>query len=83
MTVVVTTPTGHVGSRVVRLLLQADVRPRVLVRDPERLAAEIRERVDVRRGDLTDAAFVRNATASARRSDRPACRPAPWRGSSG
>lgn len=66
MTVVVTTPTGHVGSRVVRLLLQAGVRPRVLVRDPERLAAEIRERVDVRRGDLTDAAFVRNATAGAR-----------------
>ncbi|MFI0454243.1 NAD(P)H-binding protein [Actinomadura sp. 6N118] len=64
MTIVVTTPTGHVGSRVVRLLLQAGVRPRVLVRDPARL--EARERVDVRRGDLTDAAFVRKATAGAR-----------------
>lgn len=64
MTIVVTTPTGHVGSRVVRLLLQAGVRPRVLVRDPARLDA--RERVDVRRGDLTDAAFVRKATAGAR-----------------
>lgn len=65
MTVVVTTPTGHVGSRVVRLLLQAGVRPRVLVRDPARLDAATRERVDVRRGDLTDAAFVREATAGA------------------
>jgi hypothetical protein len=50
MAIVVTTPTGHVGSRVVRLLLQAGVRPRVLVRDPARL----------------DAAFVREATAGAR-----------------
>ncbi|WP_329521927.1 NmrA family NAD(P)-binding protein [Spirillospora sp. NBC_01491] len=66
MTIVVTTPTGHVGSRVVRLLLQAGVRPRVLVRDPGRLDAGIRDRLDVRRGDLTDAAFVREATKGAR-----------------
>lgn len=66
MTIVVTTPTGHVGSRVVRLLLQAGVRPRVLVRDPARLDAETRERVEIRQGDLTDAAFVREATAGAR-----------------
>ncbi|MFI0410309.1 NAD(P)H-binding protein [Actinomadura sp. 3N508] len=66
MTIVVTTPTGQVGSRVVRLLLQAGVRPRVLVRDPARLDAAIRERVDVRRGDMTDAAFVREATSGAR-----------------
>lgn len=65
MTIAVTTPTGHVGSRVVRLLLQAGVRPRVLVRDPRRLDAETRERVEVRQGDLTDAAFVREATAGA------------------
>ncbi|WP_329464909.1 NmrA family NAD(P)-binding protein [Streptomyces sp. NBC_01431] len=66
MTIVVTTPTGHVGSRVVRLLIQAGVRPRVLVRDPERLAAATRGHLDVRRGDLADAAFVREATAGAR-----------------
>ncbi|MFI7444475.1 NmrA family NAD(P)-binding protein [Nonomuraea indica] len=65
MTIAVTTPTGHVGSRVVRLLLQAGVRPRVLVRDPMRLDAETRGRVEVRQGDLTDAAFVREATAGA------------------
>ncbi|WUH99403.1 NAD(P)H-binding protein [Spirillospora sp. NBC_00431] len=66
MTIVVTTPTGHVGSRVVRLLLQAGVRPRVLVRDPARLDAATRERVDVRHGDMTDAAFVREAMSGAR-----------------
>ncbi|MFC8710661.1 NAD(P)H-binding protein [Streptomyces sp. NPDC057197] len=65
MTIVVTTPTGHVGSRVVRLLLQAGVRPRVLVRDPARLEPDVRERVDARRGDLTDAGFVREAMAGA------------------
>ncbi|MFW6691080.1 NAD(P)H-binding protein [Streptomyces sp. MAR4 CNX-425] len=66
MTIVVTTPTGRVGSRAVRLLLQAGVRPRVLARDPARLDPATRELVDVRRGDLTDAAFVREATAGAR-----------------
>ncbi|MEW2373545.1 NAD(P)H-binding protein [Streptomyces sp. NPDC006656] len=66
MTIVVTTPTGHVGSRVVRLLLQAGVRPRVLVRDPARLDEETRERADVCQGDLTDAGFVREAVAGAR-----------------
>ncbi|MCF3102144.1 NAD(P)H-binding protein [Streptomyces roseoverticillatus] len=66
MSIVVTTPTGHVGSRVVRLLLQAGVRPRVLVRDPARLGEETRGRVEVRQGDLTDAAFVRDAVAGAR-----------------
>jgi uncharacterized protein YbjT (DUF2867 family) len=64
--IAVTTPTGHVGSRVVRLLLQSGVRPRVLVRDPGRLSADVRERVDVRTGDLTDAAFVRGALAGVR-----------------
>ncbi|MGW2672403.1 NmrA family NAD(P)-binding protein [Streptomyces sp. NPDC001272] len=66
MTIVVTTPTGHVGSRVVRLLFQAGVRPRVLVRDPARLGEETRERADVCQGDLTDAGFVREAVAGVR-----------------
>ncbi|WP_017556609.1 NmrA family NAD(P)-binding protein [Nocardiopsis baichengensis] len=66
MTIAVTTPTGRVGSRVLRMLLQAGVRPRVLVRDPARLDTAVRERVDVRQGDLTDGAFVREAVAGAR-----------------
>jgi len=64
--IAVTTPTGHVGSRVVRLILQAGVRPRALVRDPGRLRADVRERVEVRAGDLTDAAFLRGALAGVR-----------------
>ncbi len=64
--IAVTTPTGHVGSRVVRLLLQAGVQPRALVRVPGRLRAEVRERVEVRTGDLTDAAFLRGALAGVR-----------------
>ncbi|ARQ70530.1 NmrA family NAD(P)-binding protein [Streptomyces marincola] len=65
MTIVVTTPTGNVGSRVVRLLLQAGVRPRVLLRAPGRLEPGVRALVDARRGDLTDARFVREALAGA------------------
>ena len=38
MRIVVTTPTGHVGSRVVRLLVQAGLRPTVLVRRASRAA---------------------------------------------
>jgi uncharacterized protein YbjT (DUF2867 family) len=62
MTIAVTTPTGHVGSRVVRLLVQAGVRPVVLVRDPDRLEPAVRDLVDVAAGDLTDAAYVAEAT---------------------
>jgi uncharacterized protein YbjT (DUF2867 family) len=47
-------------------LLQAGVRPRVLVRDSARLDPATRDLVDVRRGDLTDTAFVREAAAGAR-----------------
>ncbi|MBA0052775.1 NmrA family transcriptional regulator [Streptomyces sp. AJS327] len=65
MTIVVTTPTGNVGSRTVQLLLQAGVRPRLLVRDPGRLDAATRARAEVRVGDLTDTAFVREATRGA------------------
>jgi uncharacterized protein YbjT (DUF2867 family) len=58
MTIAVTTPTGNVGSRVLRLLVQAGVRPRVLARDPARLTFR---NIDVRQGDLLDAGFVADA----------------------
>jgi uncharacterized protein YbjT (DUF2867 family) len=64
--IAVTTPTGHIGSRVVRLLLQAGVAPRVLVRDPSRLGDGVRERVEACTGDLTDAAFLGDALAGVR-----------------
>lgn len=65
MTICVTTPTGRVGSRVVRLLVQAGVRPTVLARDPGRLDPAIRDLVDVAVGDLTDADHVVAATRGA------------------
>ncbi|WP_227998785.1 NmrA family NAD(P)-binding protein [Nocardia australiensis] len=63
--IVVTTPTGHVGSRVVRLLLQAGIRPTLLLRDPTKIDAAIRDRVDVVQGDQGDADLVVRATRNA------------------
>jgi uncharacterized protein YbjT (DUF2867 family) len=65
MKVVVTTPTGRVGSRVVRLLLQAGVRPTLLLRDPTRLDTETRALVDPVVADQRDADAVLAATAGA------------------
>jgi len=62
LTIAVTTPTGHVGSQVSRLLIQAGERPRLLVRDPGRLDPEVRQRVDVVVGDQRDADYVAAAT---------------------
>ncbi|MGH8879117.1 MAG: NmrA family NAD(P)-binding protein [Stackebrandtia sp.] len=66
MSIEITTPTGKVGSRVLRLLRQAGARPRVLLRDPGRLPSGIRDEVDVRAGDLTDASYVREALSGSR-----------------
>ncbi|MCO8273550.1 NAD(P)H-binding protein [Actinoplanes sp. TRM 88003] len=65
MTIVVTTPTGNVGSRVVQLLVQAGERPRVLLRDPSRLPAELLPLVEVAQGDLLDGEFVADAVKGA------------------
>jgi len=45
--IVVTAPTGHIGSQVLSTLLQHDEAVRVIVRDPDRLPAEVRDRVEV------------------------------------
>jgi uncharacterized protein YbjT (DUF2867 family) len=65
MTIAVSAPTGHVGSRVVRLLVQAGGRPTLLLRDPDRLDPQIREFVDLRPGDLVDTDYVVDATKGA------------------
>ncbi|CAM3190838.1 NAD(P)H-binding protein [Stackebrandtia soli] len=62
MKILVTTPTGRVGSRVTRLLVQAGVRPVVLVRDAKRLAADLREQCEVVEADQTDGDAVVAAT---------------------
>ena len=62
MKIAVTTPTGNVGSRVTRLLVQAGVRPTLLLRDAARLDPELLPLVDIAAGDLGDADFVTAAT---------------------
>ena len=62
MRVAVTTPTGHVGSQVVPMLCQAGVRPRLLVRNPDRVGPELRDSVELAVGDQRDADYVAEAT---------------------
>jgi uncharacterized protein YbjT (DUF2867 family) len=62
VTIAVTTPTGNVGSQVVPLLCQAGVRPRLLLRNPDRLDPELRDRVELAVGDQRDADYVAEAT---------------------
>jgi uncharacterized protein YbjT (DUF2867 family) len=59
--ILVTGGTGRVGSRLVRLLLEADEDVRVLCRDVERARASFGERVELAQGDLGDAQSVRAA----------------------
>ena len=73
MKIVVTTPTGNVGSRVTRLLLQAGVRPTVLLRDPAGLDEQTRAHVDAVAYDLLDpdvAAVVSRATGRPLRAEQ-------------
>ena len=65
MKIVVTTPTGNIGSRVVQLLLQAGARPTLLARHPERLDSRVLERAQVVQTDLADSDAVVRATRGA------------------
>jgi uncharacterized protein YbjT (DUF2867 family) len=61
--IVVTTPTGTIGSQVLQGLLDRDAPVRVIVRDPSRLPSHVQERVDVVQGShgapaVVDRAFV-------------------------
>lgn len=65
MSIVVATPTGHIGGRVVERLLERGEDVAVIARDPGRLPAAVRERATVHQGSLDDADFLRRATAGA------------------
>lgn len=52
--IVVTTPTGKIGSQVVKNLLAANEAVRVIVRDPAKLAPEVYGKVDVVQGSTDD-----------------------------
>ncbi|MER6572333.1 NAD(P)H-binding protein [Streptomyces sp. NPDC001093] len=65
MRIAVTTPTGNVGRHVVAMLLRAGVRPRVLARDPGRLAPDVRREVEAVAVNQRDTKAVVAATAGA------------------
>lgn len=54
MTIATTAPSGNVGRHVVRDLVRAGVRPRVLAHRPESLATDLAHHVDLRVVDLAD-----------------------------
>lgn len=65
MTIAITGPTGHIGSRLTRLLLDAGTDLTLLARNPAKLDPSIGQRAKVEQGELQDGAFVRRATEGA------------------
>ena len=66
MSIALTTPTGQIGSALVRRLLDAGHTDLVLLlRDASKLDADVRGRVETREGSLEDAAYVQAATQGA------------------
>lgn len=59
--IVITTPTGNIGSRVLAHVLEDGQPVRVVVRDPEKLPADVRGRVEVVQGSHGDADVVARA----------------------
>src|SRR6266849_2325941 len=59
--VVITTPTGNIGSQVLQDLLSNRESIRVIARDPNRLAPEARNRVEIVVGSHGDGAVVNRA----------------------
>ncbi|MFJ4172729.1 NAD(P)H-binding protein [Microbacterium sp. NPDC089696] len=62
MRIAVTTPNGNVGHHLTRMLVRAGIRPLLLTRHPESIAAELAPYVDVAEADSQDAAQVVAAT---------------------
>ena len=59
--IVVTTPTGNIGSKVVQNLLAANQAVRVIARDPSKLEANVRDKVEIVQGSHGDSDVVRKA----------------------
>ena len=59
--IVVTAPTGQIGSKLIPMLLNAEQPVRVIVRDPGRLSPEVRDRVEIVQGSHCNAAVVKEA----------------------
>ena len=63
--IVITTPSGLIGHQVLEHLLDSGAALRVIARDPSRLPAEVRERVEVVEGSHADPDIVDEAFADA------------------
>ena len=63
--IVITTPTGQIGSQVLENLIDTGEALRVIVRDASDLPSQVRERVEVIEGSHGDAAVVDEAFAGA------------------
>lgn len=63
--IVVTTPTGFIGSQLIQHLLAANETVRVIARDPDKLAPEVRGCVEIVRGSSDDEAVLNRALAGA------------------
>lgn len=61
MSIVITTPNGHISRRVLQVLLKAGADVSVIGRHPEKLPYSVRRRVKIRQGMLTDVRFVKKA----------------------
>ena len=65
--IVVTTPTGDIGARVLARVLDAGAEVRVIARDPSRLPDGLRGRVEVIEGSHADPQVIERALAGAER----------------
>jgi len=63
--IVVTTPTGNIGSQLVEYLLTADQSLRLIARDPEKLPPAVRSKVEVVQGSTDDARILLSAMKGA------------------
>jgi uncharacterized protein YbjT (DUF2867 family) len=63
--IVITTPTGQIGSQVLENLISTGQALRVIVRDASELSPEVRERVEIVEGSHSDATVVDEAFAGA------------------
>ena len=63
--IVITTPTGQIGSQVLGNLLDSGEELRVIVRDPARLPADVHDSLDIVEGSHGDAAVVAKAFSGA------------------
>jgi uncharacterized protein YbjT (DUF2867 family) len=63
--IVITTPTGDIGHRVLQHVVQGSEPVRVIARDPSRIPQEVRQRVEVIQGSHGDAATIEKALTGA------------------